>query len=83
MNEIRAKLESILGIYCIFSNDVNNNNKVLKSYTMRCMLENNNLHSKLTTHKAIIEDIIIRLNSLSSDNTYMDHSRRIEVSYIY
>lgn len=86
MNEIRTNLENILGIYCIFSNDINTitniHNTTVKSYTMRCMLENNNIQSKLSNNKVIIEDVIVRLSSLAILSKNDNHIKRIQVSVL-
>lgn len=74
-SELRAKLQGLLGVRCVFPN---NSGATDSDFTVRCMLENSS-GGKALLYKDSIEDVIVRLKSLTSIETDEDRAIRIKV----
>lgn len=74
-SELRAKLQGLLGVRCVFPN---NSGATDSDFTVRCMLENSS-GGKALLYKDSIEDVIVRLKSLTSIENDEDRAIRIKV----
>lgn len=78
-SELRAKLQGLLGVRCVFPN---NSHATDSDFTVRCMLENSS-GGKALLYKDSIEDVIVRLKSLASIENDEQRAVRIKVISAY
>ena len=77
-DELRTKLQGLLGVRCVFPNHVEFSDG---DFTVRCMLENAG-PGKSLLYKESVEDVVVRLKSLSELPTDEQRTARFKVTAI-